>query len=143
MPNWIKGTLKLRGKTDDIKRFFIEGLEDNEYKIEYEDDDEMCMAIRNEPYVKGTSRAFIESCYVTVCGDRAVACVPVHQAWDFRADEWEKVSSDYDLDVKLYGIERGMQFVQEITVIRGRNPIINTTRYEDWEWECPFPYMVG
>ena len=27
MPNWIEGTMKLRGKRQDIRRFFLEGLE--------------------------------------------------------------------------------------------------------------------
>lgn len=27
MPNWIKGTMKLRGKRQDIARFFREGLD--------------------------------------------------------------------------------------------------------------------
>ena len=27
MPNWIEGTMKLRGKRENIRRFFLEGLD--------------------------------------------------------------------------------------------------------------------
>lgn len=27
MPNWCKGTLKVRGKIDDLKKFVLEGLQ--------------------------------------------------------------------------------------------------------------------
>lgn len=31
MPNWIEGTMKLRGKQEDIKRFFREGLDQSDW----------------------------------------------------------------------------------------------------------------
>lgn len=31
MPNWIEGTMKLRGKRSDIKRFFEEGVTTSTY----------------------------------------------------------------------------------------------------------------
>ena len=159
MPNWIRGTMKLRGDRKNIKRFFTEGLEAShwidEEKLEDQVTDnsneyELYMCFQNEPHIIGTRRAFITDDSVTMDMNEeteGIACVDIKQAWSFtdggNADKWKAISDKYDLDLKLYGVECGMQFVQEIIILRGKNPIDNVIQYKDWDWECPFPNMGG
>ena len=159
MPNWIEGTMKLRGKREDIRRFFKEGLEasnwpkpeDRENQVtENGDDDYLDFSFRNEPYIIGTRRAFITDSGVEMEKDEGVVCVDVKQAWAFEAgnqtkdlQNWMDISNKYNVDIRLYGIECGMCFTQEIIIVRGKQPIVNEKQYEDWDWECPFPNMGG
>lgn len=159
MPNWIKGTMKLRGKQKDIRRFFQKGLDPSSWPnpkdcidqvVDRSDDSELYFKFKNEPHIAGTRRAFItdESAYMSE--ESGVVCVNVKQAWAFCAGQnsndletWKDISDKYDVDIKLYGIERGMEFTQEIIILRGEKPIVNERQYENWDWDCPFPNMGG
>lgn len=160
MPNWIEGTMKLRGKREDIKRFFLEGLEPSTWAgeinnlsdqvIDNSADDDLDFSFRDEPHIKDTRRAFITDDNVYMDDEAGVACVNVKQAWAFDAgrdtedlDNWKAISDKFNVDIKLYGIECGMEFTQEVIIIRGCRPIVNKKHYEDWDWECPFPNMGG
>ena len=159
MPNWIKGTMKLRGKREDIYRFFKNGLdpsnwpkpEDRENQvIDESGENYLDFSFKNEPHIAGTRRAFITDDNAFMEDDDGIVCVNVKQAWAFDAgreakdlENWKAISDKYNIDIKLFGIECGMQFTQEIIIIRGRRPIVNERQYEDWDWECPFPNMGG
>lgn len=161
MPNWIEGTMKLRGKREDILRFFREGLDasswlgDGSGKLKDQvtdesEDDWMEFHFRNEPHIAGTRRAFITDDHVYMEKDEGIACVNVKQAWAFDAgrdtkdmENWKNISDKFNVDIRLFGIESGMCFTQEIIIVRGRRPIVNDREYEDWDWECPFPRMGG
>lgn len=156
MPNWIEGTMKLRGKREDIARFFREGLDASDrHKLEDQvkdesEEDYLCFHFVNGPHIAGTRRAFIDDDYVEMYDDIGVACVDIKQAWAFDAGsetedlkKWKNISEKYNVDIRLYGIECGMQFTQEIIIVRGRKPIVNEKQYEDWDWDCPFPDMGG
>ena len=159
MPNWIEGTLKLRGKQENIRRFFREGLQPSSWPkpedsvgqiIDRSAENELYFEFNNEPHIVGTRRAFItdESAYMSE--ESGVVCVNVKQAWAFHVgsgsndlEAWKGISDKYNVDIKLYGIERGMEFTQEIIILRGEKPIVNERQYEDWDWDCPFPNMGG
>lgn len=157
MPNWIEGTLKLRGKREDIKRFFDEGLEasswadpkDREDQVmDYSGENYISYGLKNLPCIKGTRRAFIQNQEIEMDDEEGVLCLDVKQAWGFSCnesdlDQWKAISDEYNLDLKLFGVECGMQFTQEVIIIRGRSPIVNVTKYENWDWDCPFPRMGG
>jgi len=157
MPNWIEGTLKLRGKREDIKRFFDEGLEasswadpkDREDQVmDYSGENYISYGFKNLPWIKDTRSAFIQNQEIEMDDEEGVLCLDVKQAWGFSRDEsdldqWKAISDEYNLDLKLFGVECGMQFTQEVIIIRGRSPIVNVTKYENWDWDCPFPCMGG
>lgn len=167
MPNWIEGTLKVRGKIENVKRFFFEGLnyygnctgfeadpvpdakeswmeivDNKEYGYYYIDFDV-------EPHVEGTNRAFVFAdrdhplYYEEEWNEPAVAVMKVRQAWGFREEEWSEISKRFDVDIRLFGIERGMEFCREIEIIKGKVTMSKRTEYENWDWECPFPYLGG
>lgn len=163
MPNWIEGTMKLRGKKENIRRFFLEGIEPNDLWAEKDrkecirdctDEYEIGFEFENEPWITDTTRAFItgDSVYVNLEDGKedGVACVNIKQAWSFnpRGQEdrriWQAIAKKYDLDIRLFGIEQGRCFAQEMIYFRdGERTIENHIEYEDWDWECPFPRMGG
>lgn len=169
MPNWIEGTLKVRGEIDNVKRFFFEGL--NEYSgasifetnpqpdpkekwLQIEDDKEYgyyAITFDCEPHVEGTRRAFVTTpgeyfnalYYENGWTKPVTSVLKVRQAWSFNEDEWREISEKYDVDLRLYGIECGLEFCQEIEIIKGEITLSKEVSYEDWNWECPFPYLGG
>ena len=160
MPNWIEGTMKLRGKREDIYRFFKDGLDPSswagetnkieEQVLDFSGEDYLDFGFKDEPHIKGTRRAFITATEVHMEEDQGIACVDVKQAWAFDAgretedlENWKAISDEYGVDIKLFGIECGMQYMQEVIIIRGKKPIVNENQYEDWDWDCPFPKMGG
>lgn len=154
MPNWIEGTIKLRGKHENLYRFIKQGLEpsawlsfDVEEKrpiedfVEINDYDEII--IRNEPHIKGTRRAFIQDSDTYFDEDYNLIILPIKQAWCFDAESFAKLSKEFDIDIRLYGFECGMEFCQEIEIINGQVTINKEIEYSDYQWECPMPLMGG
>ena len=160
MPNWIEGTLKLRGKSDDIKRFFDNAIQTpstcnpDRQKREcfiscdcgQESGEWNSVSIKEDAWIEDTRRAFVnDDCYIDWenVNDDVTVCIPIRQAWDFVAENWKDISKKYNLDVRLYGFECGMEFCQEVEVIDGEITINNEIKYDDWDWECPMPRMGG
>ena len=95
MPNWIEGTMKLRGKMSDIKRFIDEGIcrydfageikqpKSDYIKDSYYDKDELDYEIFNEPHVEGTRRMFIRDSHIWMNEPEGVCCFNIKQAWSF------------------------------------------------------------
>lgn len=156
MPNWIEGTMKLRGKKENIMRFLDTEIVANGFGgdiskyvdrnisngfVEYE--------FSNDPYVNGTKRMFVDESYIYMENEDECVCLEIRQAWSFSpsGDEdlrlWEDFAKKYSIDIKLFGIECGMQFAQEMIAIRGEKVINNRKHYENWVWDCPFPNMGG
>ena len=167
MPNWIEGTMKLRGKMSDIKRFIEDGIglydflgenkrpkadciKDSSY-----DETELDYHIFNEPHVEGTRRMFIRDSDIWMNKPEGVCCFNIKQAWSFTAHEpTDKenliaLADKYNVDIRLYGIECGMEFIQEVIVHHGHDSekgkivLDNCIQFEEWAWECPFPDMGG
>ena len=174
MPNWCKGSLKLRGKSDDILRFFKEGLNVYKYKFDEQgnnisevldkstwfklDDDSLDPEYSHydiwlnaiELYVEGTNRAFVITDTVDEIvidkGDNVIAYCEVQQAWGFRVEDWEAISKEYNVDIRLYGIECGFGFEDNIVIIDGKAELAESNNYGSYDgfvWNCPFPWIGG
>ena len=156
MPNWIEGTLKLRGKTEGLKKFFTEYLDPSSYfgeirtidefiELDFDDDRKSySVDIKDEPHIRNSCRAFLgEEDYVYWTGERDTIVLKVKQAWAFDVEPFKAISKECGLDVRLFGFECGMQFCQEIEIIDGEVIFDNTIKYDDWYWECPMPNLGG
>ena len=178
MPNWCQGSLKVRGKRKDVRKFFTEGV--NVYEHFTKDDEHVEVLVpkddwlyidldasdeseyiyynpnagcySNSVYIEETNRAFIDDdndpIIIPVTDDdcEVVVYAPIKQAWDFRIDDWAKLSGFTQLHFKLYGIEKGGGFVHSIDVDNGQVLEDKTTSFEsddDFIWNCPFPWMGG
>ena len=151
MPNWIEGTIKLRGKSEDLKRFFAEGFEptrkDDIICTEYTE--EYCnVKINGECWIKGTRRAFVRDWNVYWEKASDTVHMPIKQAWRFiedaeDIDKWQNISNQFHLDIRLYGFEQGQEFCEEVEIIDGIITMDKEIRYNDWVWECPMPGFGG
>lgn len=164
MPNWIEGTMKIRGDHKDIKRFFEEGIschymdsnfvfheierprwisieewEDNDFQVIFDDE-----ARAHQVYINGTRRAFVDADYGIYYSGNGICCFNIKQAWSFISEQYTEIARKFNLDIKLYGIECGMEFVQEVEITKeGKIITDKEIKFENWEWDCPFPNMGG
>lgn len=175
MPNWIQGSLKLRGPYENVMAFFENGITAYKYGIDIsliprdktewmtieEWDDGLTEVsfhdANNWIYVNKTRRAFIDDdrqIYINkpepVSEDdhpETIAAIGIRQAWDFRLEDWQMLSQEYGVDIRLFGIECGIGFWRDITIVSGQvmkdKLFGNFEDYSGFEWECPFPWMGG
>lgn len=146
MPNWCEGVMKLRGTKDDILRFLKEGFEPS-YKNSTIEIDEFGEEVNiiNVNYIENTQRAFVDEQYFYIIEDEdhTIVSIKMRQAWDFSAGDFMAISEKYNLDIRLFGWERGMEFSREILIVDNNIIKDRTYRYSDWEWEVPFSDLGG
>ena len=174
MPNWCEGSLKLKGKYDDILRFWEEGVNAYSYSVdrnnergtdlipkeewyEIEEYEESTIIANHIPpscwiYIEGTKRAFVDDsfCSYTILKDssgKAIMAIPFRQAWTIRQQDWMDIAKKYHLEIKIYAIESGAGFYCSFHVLSDgailENNFCQTEKYEDFVWNCPFPWMGG
>ena len=155
MANMIEGTLKFRGTRENIEKFMSEGLgvlghyegrkSLSDFLIDDSDEDGIEYFVRNDSiWVKGIAAYISEGQYYTFTNkDILILCLNLEEKWGFESDRWLEISQKYNLDIRLYGIEKGMQFCQEVIIVDGKIEKDHTWKYDDWDWECPFPKMGG
>ena len=154
MPNWMEGTLKIRGKKEDKERFIKEGLgpcagehsDDPDYFIKYKelDKDFGCWNIREDTYVKDTKRMFVaDSIELWIEPEIDITFIPIKQAWALIPEDFLQIAKKYNLDLRITGFEMGLGFSQEIEILKGEITICKGDEYKDYWWECPCPTLGG
>ena len=109
----------------------------------------------DEIYVEDTQRAFINLFY-TGLGKRElyidkrknpeICVLHVSQAWSFREEDWIEIAKKYNLDIRLTGIEQGMGFMEDLIITKdGEVTDLSPSYkdYDDFEWNCPIPFIGG
>lgn len=158
----------MRGPKENVKKFFTEGI--NIYQLEnpknlkstylpipkeewmkvteYDNGDINIYFFgenKRWAYVEGSRRAFItDEIYIykiTESKDLCIGISQVNQAWGFKTDDWVEISNKYHVDIRLWGLEGGMQFGQEIEIHDG-NVIIDKDMVYD-TWTMPLPWIGG
>lgn len=156
MPNWCEGTLKVRGTIEDLKNFILNGLlpvdpigrMKEQLSLDGESETSIyILSISDALYVKGTRRAFCEPDYIEVSSDepndKAIITMPFKQAWAILADDLLDACKEFNVDMKIQGFERGMQFSQIVEIVDGEIRQDEEIEYDDWEWDCPCPELGG
>ena len=164
MPNWCKGNLKVRGKKENIIKFLKEGtslLEGYFFPKEIETEIELneCGEIevknidkqkgRETLYIKGTRRNFIDpienEIYIHNSDEEeAVICLEDFKAaWGIDAESLRVISKRYDIDFKIYAFECGMEFNQDVEIIKGKIVKDEEIKFKDYVWECIEPNIGG
>lgn len=155
MPNWCEGTLKVRGKIKDLKRFCLEGL----HPVDYFGNDQKPSEIDEygEFYHEGTmwiensDRGFVESPRISfsdLCADdEEEVCIIMLEnasfAWGIEAEDLLKTCIKYNVDMRIYGFERGTESNQEIEIVDGKITLDRIIEFDDYQWECPCPNIGG
>lgn len=164
MPNWCKGNLKIRGKKENIIKFLTEGTslldgfwEPKEIKPEIEVNDCDEIEIKNIDkvkgvdclYIKGTRRHFIDpienEIYIHITDEKeAVICLENFKAaWRIDTEALRVISKRYSIDFKIYAFESGMEFNQDIEIIKGKIVKDEEIKFKDYVWECIEPNIGG
>ena len=164
MPNWCKGNLKIRGKKENIIKFLTEGTslldgfwEPKEIKPEIEVNDCDEIEIKNIDkvkgidflYIKGTRRHFIDpienEIYIHNTDEKeAVICLENFEAaWGIDTEALRVISKRYSIDFKIYAFESGMEFNQDIEIIKGKIAKDEEIKFKDYVWECIEPNIGG
>lgn len=164
MPNWVEGVMKLRGKRENIEKFLTEGLVpiplmdkgmaqllgkpyvESVATIE-SDEDEFSMSNKYGFAIPGARRAMIESDIEWYLKGEDVEVLHIDgfkQAWAItEAEPYLNLAKQYDIDMRIYVFERGMQFNQELVIEDGEVKKFVDITFDDYEWECVFPHMGG
>lgn len=152
MPNWCEGTLKVRGKTKDLKKFVLEGLQpvgffgESKQPLEINKYDncessETC-------YIENTRRGFVEGLNIYFEEDEEkidIIALESKFAWAISASDLQRTCKKYNVDMKIYGFEKGMEFNQDIEIVDGEIVKDKEIDFEgkDYNWECIMPNIGG
>lgn len=148
MPNWAKGSLKLRGKSENIASALKEMLLSNTVTLEVEYNGDLLIFNSKDPYfyINGTRRAFINQKQIEVWLEEEFCTVELdnfEQAWSAIPENYQEISSKFDVDIKIFTFECGMEFTQEIEISKGKIIKIVCNEYDDYQWEVPFSNFGG
>lgn len=151
MPNWCKGSLKVRGTKASLKKFILEGLRpvgflgEEREKLslnEYDDiySEETC-------WIENTRRGFVEGVEVYLSDHEddeiLVAVFDSKFAWGISASELLETCIKYHVDMKIHAFEMGMEFNQVIEIIDGKIVKDEELHFKDYQWDCIFPKLGG
>ncbi len=153
MPNWAEGTLKLRGKTENIVSALKEMLLENQGTTLEEEYDGTLLTFKTENdyfYINGTRSAFISGKDIEIWLDEddedfvIIELENFKQAWAASAGDYTEISSKFDVDIKIFTFEMGMEFTQEIEISKGEiiKNIVNEN-FTNYSWDVPFSRLGG
>lgn len=148
MPNWAKGSLKLRGKSENIALALKKMLLNDTVTLEDEWDGTLLKFNNTAPYfyINETRRAFISQKQIEVWLEEEFCTVELDnfkQAWSAIPENYQEISSKFDVDIKIFTFERGMEFTQEIEISKGKIVKDVCREYDDYQWEVPFSNLGG
>lgn len=152
MPNWCEGVLKVRGKEENLKRFITEGLTPVSFlgmvtgKLEI--NEHGCVKSELSCHIKNTHRGFVENldvCIEDIEDDDGNYIVQLEAkfAWGIYAEELLKTCQEFEVDMKIYAFERGMEFERDIEIVNGAIVKNGEITYGNYSWESINPLMGG
>lgn len=150
MPNWAEGTIKLRGKADNITSALKYMLaEDKGVTVEEKYDGQVLVfkSANSYFYINGTRRAFIKGDTIEIWLYDDLPIIEIQdfkQAWAAIAENYQEISSKFDVDIKIFTFEMGMEFTQEIEISKGDivKDICNDD-FSNYSWDVPFSNLGG
>lgn len=150
MPNWAEGTLKLRGRRENIKSALKEMFIGSDVTISEEMDDQALIltltSINSYFYINNTKRAFIDKNKIEVLLEEDFEIIEIDdfkQAWRVIPKNYQEFSKKYNVDIKIFVFEQGLQFTQEIEIVDGQITKNGTRKYDDYQWDVPFSRLGG
>lgn len=148
MTNWAEGSLKLRGKSENIASALKEMLLNDTVTLEDKWDGALLIFNNTAPYfyINGTRRAFIDKKQIEVWFEEEFLTVELDnfkQAWSAIPENYKKISSKFDVDIKIFTFECGMEFTQEIEISKGEIIKDICYEYDNYQREVPFSNLGG
>ena len=99
-------------------------------------------------YIKDTFRNFLkpdcENIYTHIKDDDEIVVIVLFKsAWSIDAERLSKISLKYNIDFKIYAFEMGMEFNQDVEIIKGKIIKDEEITYTNYLWECIDPISGG
>lgn len=151
----VAGSVRLHGKSDDLKHFFSTCFVSADGTISYDYTDTQCAVHSTGPTQMrlyegaGLHQATSIPGGITVKWDvpgrsdePVSVSMPVLSQGDLLWMDWSFLSRKYGLDIRLYGFRCGLRKTQELEFIRGQMTKAVETFYWDWNWDCPIPCFL-
>lgn len=143
MPNWCRGTLRVRGTKENLTKFVLEGLQPVTYvgqelvPLKINDDD--CIE-GDRCWIKGTYRGFVtdlsEDTYYWKDEEKTTIALDAEFAWGISSEELLNSCKQYGVDMRIHAFERGMCFNQIIEIIDGEITKDEEVKFDDYKWDC-------
>ena len=147
MPNWCRGTLKVRGTKEDLTRFIFEGLQPTRKTVKLLADEYGYIESGDTYWIENTYRGFVDGVRVVLSeyeDDAAViALFDARFAWGIDAEDLLKTCKKYHVDMKIKGYEKGMQFNQDIEIVDGEILKDEEIKFDNYKWDCDCPTVGG
>lgn len=149
MPNWCVGTLKVRGEKSNLERFVFEGLKPvgflGDLKEPLNRDKWGDIHTKESCWIEGTRRGFVRGLelYLSEIEDDGIIALDAEFAWCIDVEGLQKACQKYNVDMRMYAFEQGMQFNQEVEIINGEITIDDEITFDDYKWECICPDLGG
>lgn len=170
MPNWVEGSMKLRGPVREIKRFLRTELLDAKHgtplvEVFNGTGTSRLLESKYATYFKDSRRAFTDRFHKNTWGidfesldeaaytrddkinedARTVYELPFEQAWSLDYDWLRNLTERYELDIKVFGYEMGMQFYDIAEYSKGDliAEDFKSFKGDDYAWEVPFMELGG
>lgn len=152
MPNWCEGTLKVRGKVKDLKKFCLEGLHPVSFfgveKQPLQLNEYDTLVHKGDCWIENSYRGFVEN--PEVCfgdfesdEDEEIIYLDSKFAWGIQAERLVETCKKYNVDMRIYAFERGMEFNQEVEIVNGVITKNVEITFDDYQWECIAPELGG
>lgn len=79
------------------------------------------------------------------CEDNTVVSIALDSKFAglIKARELLSICQKYDIDMRIYGFERGTQVNQDIEIINNEITKNELTKYDDHIWDCILPELGG
>ncbi|EMG32378.1 hypothetical protein Javan350_0031 [Streptococcus phage Javan350] len=149
MPNFAEGTIKLRGRAENIKSAlkYMFGAVEN-ITIEEDTDGEIITFTTTDSYfyINGTKRAFINGKSFEINLDDDFLIIELNnfmQAWRAIPENYIEISEKFNVDIKIFTFEQGLEFTQEIEISKGKILKDITLKYDNYRWEVAFSNLGG
>ena len=64
-------------------------------------------------------------------------------AWNIDPEPYEEFSKKYNIDIRIDGWERGMEFYVNLIIEHGEVTKRTEIKYDDWAWDSQMPQLGG
>lgn len=131
--------------------YLINGFESIEIVPDVEMNDELHIKNLGDVtslYIKETSRHFLKPDFEYISTyniekKEPIVVIGFKAAWGIEVKTLSEISEKYNIDFKIYAFEMGMQFNQDIEIIKGKIIKNEEITFDDYAWECIDPIMGG
>lgn len=149
MPNFAEGTIKLRGRAENIKsalKYMFKAV--GNVTIKEDTDGELITFTSSDSYfyINGTKRAFIYSKSFEIHLDDDFLIIELNnfmQAWHAIPEDYIEISEKFNVDIKIFTFEQGLEFTQEIEISKGKILKNTVLKYGNYRWEVAFSNLGG